>query len=1123
MERCAFCEKCGQLSSLVFEPGSDAMCPRCFAKLSLGEGEDVFISFNFGDMEYAQKVAAHLAEAGIRFWLAPLDERPGDDFAKDIPAALDVARVVVLLLSRRAAESDWVRKEINYADKLHIPIIQIRLEDFKPPRDLAFVLGTRIYEDVTRRALPEILDRVVNQIQRKLREAVATVPLRLPPAPMVLVPSELLGVNRTVDRYVGPEPFGEDDVGIFFGRDEEAKYILEQLESRSVAVLAPSGAGKSSLINTVVREALLAAGVQVLRGGRLGVPLPAELDQEKKVFNRLSLLVNCGLAKPSQLNPSRSLTEQLRAMSRSGDEGRRVLLLDQFEESFTRDDFEDRPGFFEDLGRALEEDPKLRLILAMRQEYQANFEEHAEGMRETIRPRKVRLGRLGDVAACDVITRPVAEYVTFAPGVAEEIVRQLKARKVTLTDGTVVRRPGEFVELVHLQIVCRRLWEELEPGKKRIERQDLQVVAGENKSFEDFVDNVLEAFVKKTVATVAREKNLPERMIQLGLTRFVRTTGARVTIWMDEARGRTGRLPNDVVARLEAAHLLRAETRGDDRWYELSHDLLVEPIKATDRSLAALLTATELLSTMLQKVRGERGGTLVDYFNPHPEILVECEPFEAQTGLFEDEVEFLFRASLGGGQHMEAWSRRLAVDAPARQAVILIQALASPTDSVCANAATALGLVPVPALEGRLVDLAIGGSELVRSAAAVSIARLDKPALYDGLTAKLDDREIRIRAVGAWAVVLSEGERLGARELQRRFRDIGLGDRFTVRTASWGFRLRQHFAMLFYFVIPAAVLSGLGAGLFKWLPTWQNVGITQPKGNPVMGFYQGFVAGSIWGGLISLSLTFHHILFGREYRGGSTLRPALALPFATLAGGLSGMMVTFVILGVYQVPTLVDMHWIRNGVTAFSHDFFHEVFFETRFGWAFPISGSFLGLGIALTINAVRSSSRWIEFVREQKELTSINQIATMLKGIAAIALPRAWPILGALVIAGSVAGKVVKTELFSINAPTKGATLVADSSTTTETPFVAAIATRDECEAVAERRRRRDPAADRLANNLRACSHLTDPARDPPVGGVWGLLAECGCQVTGGFGVVVGMGLGLVLLRKGINIRGMG
>src|SRR5262249_11500006 len=63
--------------------------------------------------------------------------------------------------------------------------------------------------------------------------------------------------------YPGLEPFSEEDAGVFFGRDAEVEELLARLSPavahaahRFVAVVGPSGGGKSSLVQAGLVPAL---------------------------------------------------------------------------------------------------------------------------------------------------------------------------------------------------------------------------------------------------------------------------------------------------------------------------------------------------------------------------------------------------------------------------------------------------------------------------------------------------------------------------------------------------------------------------------------------------------------------------------------------------------------------------------------------------------------------------------------------------------------------------------------------------------------------------------------------------------------------------------------------------
>lgn len=146
--------------------------------------------------------------------------------------------------------------------------------------------------------------------------------------------------------YIGLRPFERDDVAYFFGRERAVQNLLLRLrDQRLVAVIGPSGVGKSSL----VRAGLIPA----LEGGMLDWDAPTHWTTvkmspgEAPIENLAKALIasRWGEAFGGTLEDR---ADRLTAMLRSGasalavalgetvppDEGRLLLLVDQFEELF---------------------------------------------------------------------------------------------------------------------------------------------------------------------------------------------------------------------------------------------------------------------------------------------------------------------------------------------------------------------------------------------------------------------------------------------------------------------------------------------------------------------------------------------------------------------------------------------------------------------------------------------------------------------------------------------------------------------------------------------------------------------------------------------------------------------
>lgn len=1090
MEIFTFCRQCGVNQSVVTDHEHDgrAVCSICGVAVDISV-LDVFISYSHKDAAFALQLSAQLWTAGIPNWLADANLEPGDNFAQGIPRALDLAKLVVLLLTPESATSRWVRRELVYATNAGLDILPVRLKNFQLPSDIACMIGSVLYANVFDRPDAAAIDDVCRHVHAKLRKLAAVgsqaVPVIEPASHLV----PLLGVRHDIDRYVGPGPYSVKQATLFVGRETVSRSILEALQQRCVALYAPSGAGKSSLIHARIRNSLEEAGWEVLVGGPIRIDLPRELLGG--ISNCFSFQVNRGLTDPDLPKPTRGVAEQLHAMARYRSSGRRILILDQFEEFFTHhnDRHEHRADFFADLSNALEADPGLRILVAFRDEYLANFEEHTEGMEG--RFTRIHLKRMNDAEACEVITRPVDRYVKFAPGVAERIVKALHSRRERRPDGTIVLRRVQFVELVHLQIVCKQLWLNLEEGLTDIEMKHLECAAGGGKTFERFVENVLQEFVNQTVKRVAATNHTTPELIHFGLLKFVTKSASRVTLPMDGGRNRTGRLRNEIIDQLAAEHLLRAETRGDERWLELSHDLLVEPVaQHKDPDLTKLLAVTDLLTTLLDRAReeceaaGQPDGQLTGYFGPHRELLEECERvYDPQILDAADESEFMFRASLACRFHMDRWSARLGDTLPEVRESVLRDALCEGRAfEVRANAVTVLGTIPE--LGRALIPAAVlDKHNEVRDAAATSLAELDVPALYaqvvDVLARDADGRSTR-----TLASVLTEAEKHGVTSHAAAFRVLGRRTRRRVRLVSWWMRLRRDISSLFYVVLVATILCGIGTGLFKAFPTGFDVGIAQAEGSFFLGFYHGLVAGATYGALISLALSVHYLISPRprsklrtpssEQAAPSYLRPVLPIFIGLVSGALSGLLVDLIIMGVYAPATLTRMRWIITDDIR-RWQLFHDVFMNSRYGWCFVISGTVLGCSVALVANRLRNQDDWLPLLDLQSELVSLRHAVKVTKRIARLVLPHAWPILVMLAIAAPLTAPHVIPYLDV--GPSGASAKTAPKS----------------CQGPLKRRQ--------------------------SIGIQWDVAADFGCQVSGGFFLIVGMGLGIVLLRRGLHI----
>lgn len=74
-----------------------------------------FISYSSKDERFVKHLYDDLQNAGVRCWFAPADLEPGDKFRQKINEAIGRYDKLLLILSRHALGSDWVRQEVELA------------------------------------------------------------------------------------------------------------------------------------------------------------------------------------------------------------------------------------------------------------------------------------------------------------------------------------------------------------------------------------------------------------------------------------------------------------------------------------------------------------------------------------------------------------------------------------------------------------------------------------------------------------------------------------------------------------------------------------------------------------------------------------------------------------------------------------------------------------------------------------------------------------------------------------------------------------------------------------------------------------------------------------------------
>ena len=375
--------------------------------------------------------------------------------------------------------------------------------------------------------------------------------------------------------YPGPRPFlaGER----LYGREREVTRLFYLLSAERVVVLhSPSGAGKSSLVSAALVPRLRAEEFDVWPSIRLSQP--AANGGNRFVASAVASLEE-GLP-PGRRRPAGELADVSLAgyvagrPRRPGAPSSVVLVFDQFEEILTLDPLglEVRREFFRQLGEALE-NPEIWALFALREDYLGALDPYRDEV-PTRLGNAFRIDLLTSDAATEAIVQPARDAAReFAPEAAARLASDLATISVQRPDGSFEKKAGLYVEPLQLQVVCRRLWEQLP--------QQTRTIGVENLLASGDVDAALAAYYDGSVGELADGDVPVERGLREWFSeRLITPGGIRGQVLREQSS--SGGLDNGSIDRLVATHLVRSEERDGKTWYELAHDRLVAPVRGSN-------------------------------------------------------------------------------------------------------------------------------------------------------------------------------------------------------------------------------------------------------------------------------------------------------------------------------------------------------------------------------------------------------------------------------------------------------------------------------------------------------------------------------------------------------------
>lgn len=425
-----------------------------------------------------------------------------------------------------------------------------------------------------------------------------------------------------------------EDQRLFFGRDDEAEGLTHQVCSERLTLLyGKSGLGKTSMINArlvlMLREHGHFPFIVRLANHDLAGFVQAVSQQLKLEAERLNLNLTFD-------NEAKTLWDLFGSarLFKGRQRLRPVLIIDQFEEIFTRTRVEDRPAYaaiLDDLASVArgrmpaakreehlkkmallfegdpeddrsrevvfdEHPPEVKLLLSMREDFLPELEslrsEIPGILRNTFRllaltPAKARVAIEGPAEAFGALDEKDA--FEYEPGVVDTLLEFLGTEMIAGK-----KTAGGNIEPIQLQILCSEINARRVARKSsKISAKDVGGAAGMQRILRSHYAKMMRMFPVLRAGWSARRFmpfrgngiifHSPRRCIRNLCERgLITPSGRRNTVMRDMIRAVYG-VPDHDLEKLLEVRLLRREFRIGSDFFELSHDSLLNPIIAKRR------------------------------------------------------------------------------------------------------------------------------------------------------------------------------------------------------------------------------------------------------------------------------------------------------------------------------------------------------------------------------------------------------------------------------------------------------------------------------------------------------------------------------------------------------------
>jgi len=111
-------------------------------------GPQIFITYSSKDQKVARTICTALENRGLNCWISSRNVQPGQNFQEQIVKAIRTAKVMVLVFTANANNSNEIKKELALASQNNLIVIPVRIEDVTPNEAFAYEFATRQWIDL---------------------------------------------------------------------------------------------------------------------------------------------------------------------------------------------------------------------------------------------------------------------------------------------------------------------------------------------------------------------------------------------------------------------------------------------------------------------------------------------------------------------------------------------------------------------------------------------------------------------------------------------------------------------------------------------------------------------------------------------------------------------------------------------------------------------------------------------------------------------------------------------------------------------------------------------------------------------------------------------------------------